>query len=76
MQPLLVVKFDIRPDLFPQLLFSTERETMVGIGLEAVEEGFHVSVVGHLPRTIHALNISQCLESVTEGMGRVFDSSI
>jgi len=76
MQSFLVVKFDVCPNLFSQLLFSSECEAMIGIGFEAVKEGFHVGIVGHLSRTVHALNITEGLESVTNGVGRVFDASV
>ena len=56
MEPLLVVEPDVTEELDSEGIIGVEGDVEEPLGLQGMEEGFHMGVVVHLTRPIHALD--------------------
>ena len=76
MQTLLIVEVEVALQGSPEWRFGIEALLVQAFDLEGVEEGFHVCVVIHGARAIHALNEAMTFELVLEGARAVLDAAV
>ena len=76
MEPLSVVEPEVTEKLGSECVVGVERHAEEPLGLQGMEEGFHVGIVVHLTRAIHALNESMAGEGTTQVDGGVFDAAV
>src|SRR5581483_6917644 len=76
MKPAVVVTRDVAPDGSRHRPVVAKVTSMDLIGFEGMEEGFHMGVVGHLARAVHALGEAELGKPLAEGVPGVLDSAV
>ncbi len=76
MQPVLIVEAEVAAQGLAQRRVLIEAHFVEAFEFEGVEEGFHVGVVIHGARTIHALNEAMFAERLFVQARAVFDAAI